>query len=163
MATSLYNFISKFTPADVINALALLAAMLGVWYVARQLHGLDRQTRLQNFAEYTRRYQQIVLNFPEDINAKDFSLVGRSDYSDVMRHMRAYYDLCFEEWYLHDKKLIGDDFWKVWHDGIGTAVSKAAFQQAWQVMKADTNYGPDFSRFIDAMMPKGDTSTSGRR
>ena len=39
----------------------------GVGFVYGQLRSLNRQTRLQNFAEYTRRYQQVVLNFPEDI------------------------------------------------------------------------------------------------
>ncbi len=120
----------------------------GVVYA--QLRSLNQQTKLQNFTEYTRRYQQIVLNFPEDINAGDFLLNGRKDYDNVMRYMRTYYDLCFEEWYLHRQGLIGSDFWEIWDDGIKTALSKPAFQQAWQVMKADTNFGPVFSQFIDA-------------
>jgi len=150
------QFFERVTPADVINLLALIIAGIGVWFVARQLHGLERQTRLQNFAEYTRRYQQIVLNFPEDINSPSFVLgkPGTEKYDNVMRYMRAYFDLCFEEWYLHRQGLIETDFWNIWYDGIETAVSKPSFQQAWRVMKADTNYGPEFSSFIDRRMPQ---------
>ena len=98
-----------------------------------------------------------MLNFPEDINASNFSLAERKaksngDYPQVMRYMRADDDLCFEEWYLHRKGLIEDDFWSVWLDGIKIAVSKPSFQQAWAVMQADTNYGPHFSNFIQQLI-----------
>ena len=139
------------TTANVLAVIAIVATLAGVWVVYRQLQLLNQQARMQNFAEYTRRYQQIVLNFPEDINGKDFSLLDREDeeYAKVMRYMRAYYDLCFEEWYLHREGLIESKFWTVWIEGIETAVSKSAFQQAWKVMQADTNFGPDFSKFVE--------------
>jgi hypothetical protein len=104
---------SLMTTSNLIALATLLVAFAGVVLVLGQLRSLNLQTRLQNFAEYTRRYQQIVLHFPEDINASDFSLQGREDYDNVMRYMRAYYDLCFEAWYLHREGLIENDFWRV--------------------------------------------------
>jgi len=152
------------TASDWIQVAAALFTLLGVIVVFAQLRSLNRQSRLQNFSEYTKRYQEIVLRFPEDINSPRFSLHhGRKDRSEVMRLMRSYYDLCFEEWYLRDKGLIEDDFWDVWYDGIKTAVSKSAFQQAWQVMKADTNYGPKFSKFIEELLPSNGSSPLPRR
>jgi hypothetical protein len=94
------------TAADWIAVSTGLVTLLGVGVVYGQLRSLNQQTRMQNFAEYTRRYQQIVLHFPENINSKDFVLDGRKDYNEVMCYMRAYYDLCFEEWYLHREILI---------------------------------------------------------
>ena len=136
------------TTSNVLAVIAIVATLAGIWVVYRQLQFLNQQARMQNFAEYTRRYQQIGLNFPEDINAENFSLQGHKNYSRVMRYMRAYYDLCFEEWYLHREGLIESKFWTVWIEGIETALSKSAFQQAWKVMQADTNFGPDFSKFV---------------
>jgi len=154
MVSVLWDLVLALKPSDWIAIAAGLITLAGVIVVFLQLRSLDQQTRLQNFGEYTRRYQQIVLNFPEDINARSFSLVERKDkdYAEVMRYMRAYYDLCFEEWYLNRKGLIEDDFWNVWLDGIKTAVSKPSFQQAWEMMKADTNYGPHFSNFIQELI-----------
>ena len=152
MLSWLCDLVSGLKASDWIAIVAGLITLAGVVVVFLQLRSLNQQTRLQNFGEYTRRYQHIVLNFPEDINSQTFLLKGRPDYDNVMRYMRAYYDLCFEEWYMHDKELIEDDFWSVWIDGIKTAVSKPSFQQGWQVMKADTNYGPRFSKFIDELM-----------
>lgn len=149
----LCELISGLPASDWVAAATGIITLAGVIVVYAQLRSLNQQTKLQNFAEYTRRYQHIVLNFPEDINARDFLLNGRKDYDSVMRYMRAYYDLCFEEWYLQRQGLIGSDFWEIWDDGIKTALSKPAFQQAWQVMKADTNFGAEFSRFAEGRMP----------
>ena len=148
---------AAFCRWGVANGIALatgLATLAGVVVVFRQLQSLNQQTKLQNFAEYTRRYQQIVLKFPEDINARDFTLTkkARKDYDEVMRYMRAYYDLCFEEWYLHGIGHIEDDFWEIWLGGIKTALSKPAFRQAWKLMQGNTNFGEDFSTFVEGII-----------
>lgn len=133
-----------------IAAFTALFTLLGAVLVWRQLVGLNKQTRLQNFADYTKRYQEIVLNFPEDINDENFSLVGRPDYVKTMRYMRAYFDLCYEEWYLNKQGLIGSEFWCIWKGGIKTALSKPAFRQAWEVIKdSKTEYGNEFDEFIE--------------
>ena len=137
------------TASDLIALATGAVTLVGVVLVFGQLRSLNQQTRMQTFAEYTRRYQEIVLNFPEDIHAGTFSLADCNDYDKIMRHMRAYYDLCFEEWYLHGDGLIESDFWKVWLEGMETALSKPAFKQAWRQMQPSSNYGAEFSKFIE--------------
>jgi hypothetical protein len=90
-------------PADWIAAISALATIVGVLVVFLQLQKLSGQIRLQHFTDYTKRYQEIILRFPEDINKQDFKLVDRLDYDQTMRQMRAYFDLSFEEWYLNRK------------------------------------------------------------
>jgi hypothetical protein len=127
-----------------------------------QLRKLSQQITLQNFSDYTKRYQSIILHFPEDVNVSDFVLKGRADYDQTMRYMRAYFDLSFEEWDLHRNKLIDLKIWSVWRSGIATALSKPSFQQAWQIVKADTRFGPDFEAFMDQCM-RGEFSTQMSR
>lgn len=68
---------------------------------------MNKHLRLQVYADYTKRYQSITLNFPEDINDPTFLLKECDDYNRTMRQMRVYFDLCYEEWHLHNKlKLI---------------------------------------------------------
>jgi hypothetical protein len=78
-------------------AVAVLGVIVGWWQLAK----LNQQLTLQHFADYTKRYQEIILRFPEDINETAFKLEGREDYSTIMRAMRTYFDLSFEEWYLN--------------------------------------------------------------
>ena len=85
------------TTSDFIALATGAVTLVGVVLVFGQLRSLNQQSRMQTFAEYTRRYQETALNFPEDIQARDFSLTDHTNYDNIMRYMRAYYDLCFEE------------------------------------------------------------------
>jgi len=66
-----------------------------------------------------------------------------------MRYMRAYIDLCFEEYTLNKKGFIDADLWSIWEGGMKTAFSKPAFKQAWRAVQGDTEYGPEFKTFAD--------------
>ena len=145
-------FAAEMKPPDWVALLAVVATAVGVVFIYYQLHILSKQVRLQHYSDYTKRYQEIALHFPEDINTSDFSLVGRSDYAPTMRYMRAYFDLCFEEWDLDRKKLIDPQFWSVWKGGMEFAFSKPAFQQAWKIIKLDSSFGREFEAFVDQSM-----------
>jgi hypothetical protein len=139
---------------DWVPWLNVLATVAGVAVVYRQLRQLSRQVELQHFSDYTKRYQDIVIKFPEDISSPEFVLAGRPDYNHSMRYLRAYFDLSFEEWYLHEKQFINEDTWALWRGGIETALSKPAFQQAWSIIKTDTRFGKDFEKFIEFSIRK---------
>jgi hypothetical protein len=132
----------------IATLLGVLVAVVALWM---QLAKLNQQLTLQHFADYTKRYQEIVLRFPEDVNEPTFKVVGREDYPPTMRAMRAYFDLCFEEWYLHERKFIDQRIWAVWRGGMSTALSKPAFQQAWELINKDTDFGKSFENFIDCL------------
>jgi hypothetical protein len=136
--------------------LGVVVALLAIWW---QLSSLKKQMTLQHFSDYTKRYQEIVQRFPEDINEQAFQLVGRKDYDQTMRAMRTYFDLCFEEWYLHKRQFIDSRVWEIWRDGMKTALSKAAFKQAWSKIQSDTKYGTEFESFVAMFNPNDATTT----
>lgn len=137
--------------APVIVELAILiVAIGGLWY---QIRSMRKQLTIQNFSDYTKRYQEIILSFPEDVNEPSFNLKAHNDYKRTMRYMRAYFDLCFEEFYLHQRKLIDKELWSVWEGGMKVAFSKPAFQQAWTIINHDSDFGGQFESFVDSAMP----------
>ena len=125
-----------------------------------QLALQNKQLITQQFSEYTKRYQEIIVNFPENINEAsfDFNILDEPIHTRTMRYMRLYFDLCFEEWLLNEKKLIDEVIWFVWKDGIATALSKSAFIQAWSKIKLDTRYGIDFENFVGITIPHINTN-----
>lgn len=129
-----------------------LVTVCGVWVVWHQTGKISKQLTLQNFSDYTKRYQEIILHFPEDVNEPAFILVGREDYKNTMRYMRAYFDICYEEWYLHSRGLMDDQTWSVWRAGIKTAFSKPAFRQAWGIVSKDSEFGAEFEHFISEFL-----------
>ena len=129
----------------VATVLGVIVAAVALWW---QLTKLNQQLTLQYFADYTKRYQEIIQQFPEDVNEAGFKINDREDYQQTMRAMRSYFDLCFEEWYLNQRGFIDGGIWKMWRGGMATAFSKAAFQQAWSIAVRDTRYGADFEKFL---------------
>lgn len=135
------------------SAVATLAGVfVSVFALWKQMGKLSTQLMIQQFSDYTKRYQDIILHFPEDINEQSFALASRSDYDQTMRYMRAYFDLCFEEWYLNTRKLIDEKIWSAWESGMATAFSKPAFRQAWAVIMKSSNYGGEFEQFVEALV-----------
>ena len=136
------------------NVISFLTALVAVITLVVQNRAAAKQLRLQNFMEYTRRYQEIILNFPETINEPTFKLVNLTDgvREKTMRYMRAYFDLCYEEFILHEKKFIDDTFWKIWKGGMEAAFAKPAFKQAWEAISKDSSFGPEFVGFVQLHM-----------
>ncbi len=144
-------------PSVIWDALTAVATTGGAIFVVLQLRSLRKQINLQNYSDYTKRYQEIILNFPENVNSPDFKLssLNKDSRDKTMRYMRAYFDLCFEEWDLNNRRLIDKSSWKVWEGGIKTALSKTAFKQAWKVInESGTKYGDGFDSFVRACVER---------
>ena len=60
------------TNYELIQLITLLTALLGIIVaiitIIVQAQTTRKQLRLAFFADYTKRYQEIVLNFPDNIN-----------------------------------------------------------------------------------------------
>ena len=118
-----------------------------------------KQLQLNFFAEYTKRYQEIVLNFPESINQADFNYknLEKLERDKTLRYMRAYFDLCSEEYFLWQAKNIDEKTWTEWESGIKYAFSKKAFRDAWSIVTMDTIYYKEFSKFVNQWITKNGT------
>lgn len=126
----------------------VLVSVIALW---KQMRKLTNQLMIQQFSDYTKRYQEIILHFPEGINENSFVLTDRKDYDQVMRYMRAYFDMCYEQWLLNTRKLLDEKMWADWKSGMGSAFSKPAFRQAWRIIKEDSNFGIGFEGFVNEL------------
>lgn len=64
------------TTADWIQTFLLIVTVIGLIITIlnnkKQLQIFNEQLKLNFFADYTKRYQEIMLNFPENINEESF-------------------------------------------------------------------------------------------
>jgi len=120
------------------------------WALLFTVRNFKKQLQLNFFAEYTKRYQEIILNFPESIHEKDFGfeMLNEEERNKTLCYMRVYFDLCSEEYYLWKSKHIDEKTWKEWESGIKHAFSKAAFREGWKIITMNTIYYKDFSSFV---------------
>jgi len=140
---------------DIIQLALLIVTSLGLTYSvisnAHQTKMINRQLRLSFYTDYTKRYQEIILNFPENINDMKFSFdtLEPEVRNKTLRYMRAYFDLCSEEYDLFQKGLLEKDTWQNWEDGIKFAFTKTAFIQSWEKIKDDTIYYKSFTEWVN--------------
>ena len=148
---------------DIIQLFLLICTIIGLlWTISnntKEVSLLQQQMKLSFYADYTKRYQEIILNFPENINDSSFELKSLEPMvqDKTMRYMRAFFDLCSEEFYLSQKSFIDEEIWSNWQSGMEYAFTKPAFKQAWIKIKADTKFYPSFNDWIT---PKLENSKS---
>jgi hypothetical protein len=133
----------------VVSTISMLITAIALWFT---VSGFKKQLQLNFFADYTKRYQEITLKFPESINEESFKIddLDLEIKNRTLRYMRAYFDLCSEEYFLWKKGNIDNDTWKEWETGIKFAFSKPAFKQAWKVLCLDTIFYAEFTEFVNS-------------
>jgi len=156
--------------ASIITSIVIATVVLN-----RQLGKINKQIELQNqqlimqhFSDYTKRYQEIMLKLPEEINEDDFGLSRlEAEYPDkskqIKRSLRTYFDLCFEEWTLNKEKLIEPKTWEIWRGGMQTAMSRPVFYELWnEKVRIDTGFGTEFNNFFDELVEQGKETYQNR-
>lgn len=128
-----------------------VAIIVSAWMSQRAIKAsmnmVKEQNYIQMFAEYTKRYQDIIMSMPK-------SVYDGSDIidNDVLRFMQLYFNLCSEEYDLKVKDAISPDVWAKWLTGMNTTMRRTVYQEAWKLERK--NYNPDFSKFFDGIVKK---------
>ena len=116
-----------------------------------QLRLQNEQTRLNFFAEYTKRYQEIMWQLPSDIFNDDFDLkkLANEEQEKIKKNILIYFDLCSEEFYLHENEKIDHDVWKEWEEGIKFNMRKPAFNEIWKEKCLNSSFYTEFKKYIN--------------
>ena len=134
----------------VVSAIATSALAIIAW---TQLGKLDRDMDSRLYADYNKRCQKLMVKIPLDatdgtLGLKELLSRGPSIHEDAIRHIHCYYDLCHEEWLLHELGHVNDKkIWSDWMQGMSTALGKKAFREVWDGYEKDGR-GQPFTAFM---------------
>lgn len=101
-----------------------------------------QQNKMKMFSEYTKRYQEILMNMPESLFNKTNILDDRGK-----MYMRLYFDLCSEEYHLWRKGLIPNKVWDMWVEGMQITTYRPIYKMAWKELSAE--YNKNFERYFN--------------
>ena len=128
-----------------ITALVLSLLSVGIsiytFHNSRKTENNKHKTLL--FCDYTRRYQEIILAMPASLTNSN----ARSTDPDIMRHMRLYFDLCSEEFYLHDKGYFPEEIWNFWVAGMRDNLRTRIYHNSWLLLAQ--YYNAPFCSFMN--------------
>lgn len=135
--------------------IALAAALAAAALVVVTLKGIRDQLWMMTFAEYTRRYSEIMDGLPFEARRPggNFSLSGLPDpeRQRVLGITRKYLNLCSEDLFLTRKGKIDKETWTIWKTGIKDTMRLPCFQGAWTALRAEYDFFPDFCNFMDKL------------
>ena len=97
-----------------LQIIALILVSLGIII---SFISLKIQLKLNLFTDYTKRYQEIMLHIPEEVFSEEGIDYDSEAGRNIILYMRAYFDLCSEEFYL-SKGHINMKIWHEWESGI---------------------------------------------
>ena len=125
--------------SDIIQIGILLVAIIAIVF---SQYSDRKQRKLQMYAEYTRRYQDIFMKMPDDIYNGTASIDERTK-----KYMRFYFDLCSEEYHLWQGKFVKDSVWELWVEGMQIETEREIFHKAWEAIKKE--YNTDFRNYFE--------------
>lgn len=134
--------------SDSIQFLMLLVAAIAIVVSSvmsqRAIKASMKQSKIQTFAEYTKRFQDILMAMPKSVYDGSDTIDN-----DVLRFMGLYFNLCSEEYYLYTKGTI-DDVWDKWLAGMKLTMKHKVYQLAWKEER--NNYNKEFVDFFDEIL-----------
>lgn len=145
--------------SDTIQFLMLIAStaaiIVSAWMsraaIKASMDMVKEQNYIQMFAEYTKRYQDIIMSMPKSVYEENAVIDD-----DVSRYMQLYFNLCSEEFDLKSKDAISHDVWVKWLAGVRITMQHPIYQEAWQLVKG--NYNVPFRNFFDEVIKEVNTN-----
>jgi len=136
---------------NLLTVLASAGSLVATGAVVYSLIVLRNQLRLQVFLEYTRRFDEI--EFPEGAFVEPWPRLTKKRARKAERAFRKYFDLCSQEWWLHQSGKIESRVWEVWARGMADIVATAGGRHAWQTIRPEyQNVFPGFASLIDEFL-----------
>jgi len=140
----------------VSTAILVISIIIAYYFSSKTLKEIKNQMWISIFSEYTKRYSEIIRELPNIASNPNLSALNKSSKQDtnkIMGLMRAYFDLCSEEYYLHRTGRIDSKTWSLWEKGLVYTVRLPTFVDAWKSIKRE-GYEKAFVDYIDRIIRK---------
>ena len=130
----------------------IIVAALAIWW---GLRGVRRQMWLSTFFDYTKRYAEIIDRLPPSVRVPgDFlklSDLPPPERERILSALRQYFNLCSEEHYLAEQRVLDRKTWGIWSTGIKDAFRNSVFRDGWALVLVEYEMYPEFCTFMDQL------------
>lgn len=105
-----------------------------------------KQQKLNFFARYTERYQHIIEQLPEYVYTNQ--TLTEEEFDKISPIIRAYFDLCSEEFFLYEQHHLNKKVWKEWKEGMVAMFQRPVFKQCWERINQNNTCYDHFVQFV---------------
>lgn len=145
----------------IVQIGTLISIIIGffafAWGVIWGVKSYNQQMNTQVFLTYTQRFDQIMESFPEDAWIVRLDLDKLPEPSPKLsKAALKYLNLCAEEYYLLQKKLLAEDVWKIWEDELKRTLQSPLFLREWKELSKEFEAYPEFSQYLENVQKQAD-------
>jgi hypothetical protein len=88
-------------------------------------------------------------SFPKDAWVVRLDLDRLPDSSpELSKSVLKYLNLCAEEYYLLQKKLLAKDVWQIWEDELKRTLQSPLFKREWKELAKEFEAYPEFRQYL---------------
>lgn len=113
-----------------------------IFTLAFTLLSYQKQQKLQMYAEYTRRYEYIFMNMPDDVYGGTAAIDDKT-----IKYLHLYFNLCSEEYHLWKDRHVENKVWQLWVEGMQIETRQEIFRNTWNIIKKE--YNQDFRDYFE--------------
>ena len=135
-----------------LTFVSIAIAALALWLNSRYT---KRQWNFNAFTHYTKRYDDIMGEFPGQDYTLRFDLEHQIPSNNEVRlAVLKYLNMTSEEFYLWRDKYLDDKVWQIWLPEIERTLQSPLFQREWQKLKEEFKTYGEFSEFVEQVQSK---------
>jgi hypothetical protein len=137
--------------AQVGQTGTVVVGSFGIYVALRNQH---RQLNAQMFVEFSRRFQELLREFPTEAwlanrnPAEPIPPATQELTNCTLYTLQFVYDV----YHLHKTGYIAKNLWTLWEREIKNTLSGRVFQREWGKLSAEFGHSPDFVHYINAIM-----------
>ncbi len=130
-----------------LTFVSIAVATLSLWLNSKYTR---RQWNFNAFTHYTKRYDDIMGEFPGQGYMLRFDLDHQiPSNSEVRLAVLKYLNMTSEEYYLRREKYLDYKVWKIWLPEIERTLKTPLFQREWPNLKGEFESYKEFSEFVE--------------
>ncbi len=134
----------------VVNSLTFVSILIAAFSLWQSSKYNRRQWNFNAFTHYTKRYDDIMGEFPGQGYTLRFDLEHQIPSNrEVRLAVLKYLNMTSEEYYLWRDKYLDDKVWQIWLPEIKRTLQTPLFQREWPNLKEEFKTYEKFSEFVE--------------
>ncbi len=133
----------------VVKSLTFVSIVIAAFSLWQSSKYNRRQWNFNAFTHYTKRYDDIMGEFPDQGYTLRFDLDHQILNNEVRIAVLKYLNMTSEEYYLWCNNYLDDKVWKIWMPEIKRTLQTPLFQREWQTLKGEFRSYKEFSDFVE--------------
>ena len=151
--SELMTILTNMAKTISFEAVVLICIIFAIY---QYIGDREKQYKAKVASQQRKYIRDIVLHLPSNIYESAFELdrVDAEQQEQILRLMRAYFDIAYDCNMLYKNKQLSKKDWLAIKTDLEYALTKPAFQDAWYTLNQTRGYQAKFANFIRKFIEK---------